>query len=165
MVATAVRIDATGSCRDALSDSVRTASVHLNYAPPVAQAAFLVATLEPRDVASATYFASKRLPVRLRAASSNPTIQSNRAIFSIWIRATRSTTRAMPMISLHCSLRHWRHLHRVWGRRNRSQISARRGTRAGPHYYVTQAHEVGDRAQFSGACLVSIARLALPVAD
>ena len=33
-------IDATGSCRDALSDSVRTASVHLNYSPSVAQAAF-----------------------------------------------------------------------------------------------------------------------------
>ena len=33
-------IDATSSCRDALSDSVRTASVHLNYSPSVAQAAF-----------------------------------------------------------------------------------------------------------------------------
>ena len=51
-------IDATGSCRDALSDSVRTASVHLNYAPPVSQAAFWWQRVEPRDVASATYFAS-----------------------------------------------------------------------------------------------------------
>ena len=75
-------IDATGSCRDALSDSVRTASVHLNYDPPVAQAAFWWQRVEPRDAAEATYFA-RTASSTATAASSNPATSQSRHILDL----------------------------------------------------------------------------------
>jgi hypothetical protein len=143
-------IDATGSCRDTLSDSVRTASVHLNYDPPVAQAAFWWQRVEPRDTAEATYFASNGFQYGYGGVQ-QPTDSLDRAIFSIWdtcdtehnsCDADDLATTVACGTGVTCTGFGGE------GTGRKSQLDAELG--AGPYYYVTQAHEVGDRAQFSG---------------
>ena len=143
-------IDATGSCRDALSDSVRTASVHLNYSPSVAQAAFWWQRVEPRDVASATYFASNGFQYGYGGVQ-QPSDSVNRAIFSIWDTCdTEHNTCAEDDLAstVACGTGVTCTGFGGEGTGRKSQLDAELGD--GPYYYVTQAHEVGDRAQFSG---------------
>ena len=78
-------IETTGSCREALSDSVRTASVHLSYdvPTPVTHAVFWWQRVEPVDVAQATYFASNGFQYGYGGVQQTED-RLDRAIFSIW---------------------------------------------------------------------------------
>ena len=144
-------IDATGSCRDALSDSVRTASVHLNYSPSVAQAAFWWQRVEPRDVASATYFASNGFQYGYGGVQ-QPGDSVDRAIFSIWdtCDTEHNTCDADDLAStVACGTGVTCTGFGGEGTGRKSQLDAELGD--GPYYYVTQADAVStDRAQFSG---------------
>jgi len=78
-------MDRTGLCRDALSDDVRTASVHLWFSSPVAEPAWWFQRLSVRASSDASYFATNGNSFGyggFQEVESSPL--AGRCLFSIW---------------------------------------------------------------------------------